>query len=97
MQEKRLTIVSLSKYLDVAANTITGWKTRNDIPPSQYILSISEYLGVSLDYLFTGDEAGGNLDESTKELVDVYSKLDLQSKSIVLAKAIEELRRLEDR
>lgn len=47
----------LCELLNIRSSTISTWKTRNTNPPAEYMPAIASFLGVSLDYLITGEEA----------------------------------------
>ena len=57
MDDKRLTQRELSKKLDIAQSTISSWKNNNTSPPTELLLPISEFLGVSIEYLLSGQES----------------------------------------
>lgn len=56
MDDKRLTQRELSKKLDIAQSTISSWKNNNTSPPPEMLISISEFLGVTVEYLLSGRE-----------------------------------------
>ena len=43
--------------LDISTSTMSTWKARTNDPPAKYMKTIADFLGVSLDYLLTGQEA----------------------------------------
>jgi bacteriophage CI repressor helix-turn-helix domain len=49
--------VDLCDHLQIRTSTMSTWKTRNSDPPAKYIKPISDFLGVSVHYLLTGEEA----------------------------------------
>lgn len=53
--DKRAT--ELCDYLGIRTSTMSTWKTRNSDPPAKYIKPIADFLGVSVHYLLTGEEA----------------------------------------
>ena len=57
MDDKRLTQRELSKKLDIAQSTISSWKNNNTSPPPEMLISISEFLGVTVEYLLSGRES----------------------------------------
>lgn len=46
----------LCKILGITQSTFSTWKTRHKNPPAEYMKKIADYLGVSLEYLMTGEE-----------------------------------------
>ena len=54
MDDKRLTQKELSDKLNVAQSTISSWKSNNTSPPPEMLISISEFLGVSVEFLLSG-------------------------------------------
>lgn len=56
LKEKDKLAVDLCKVLDIQTSTMSTWKTRNSDPPAKYMKPIADFLGVSLDYLLTGQD-----------------------------------------
>ncbi len=56
MFKKGLSQKELSQYTKIPTSTISTWKKRNTAPDADYIPLIAEFLGVSIEYLFTGEE-----------------------------------------
>ena len=50
--ERKLRQNSLAKIMDVSGNTIYAWETDKQEPSMAALLKLSEFFGVSLDYLF---------------------------------------------
>lgn len=46
----------LANYLHTGASTINGWKSENRNPSSDMIIPICEFLGVTCEFLLTGEE-----------------------------------------
>ncbi len=46
----------LAEYLDVSSGQISTWKRRGSDIPAKYIIPISEFFGVSVMYLLTGQD-----------------------------------------
>ena len=61
----------LCDRLGIRTSTMSTWKTRNSDPPAKYIKPIADFLGVSVHYLLTGEEATAEEDE----LLDLYRAL----------------------
>lgn len=49
----------LCKHIGINQNNFTNWKRRGTEPPAALLPLIAEFLGVSVDYLITGEEKGG--------------------------------------
>ena len=47
----------LCDRLGIRTSTMSTWKTRNSDPPAKYIKPIADFLGVSVHYLLTGEQA----------------------------------------
>lgn len=67
----------LCKKLDISTSTMSTWKSRNSDPPAKYMKTIADFLGVSLDYLLTGQEAPARKTTSPEEdeLLELYRAL----------------------
>jgi len=88
----------LAEILGITPATISGWKTSKSKPSVDNLMTIAEKFEVSLDWLLLGKEALSPIQEYSTEALEVaalWDKLDDAGKTIVKAKAIEELRRLE--
>ena len=97
IEEKNLKYSDLADILDISKSVISSWKSRNSDPPARYLVQICDFLGISLVYLLTGHQTSTkSLSEDEKKVLSVYSNLDESGKTIVMAKAIEELRRQEN-
>ncbi len=51
------TAYSLCEKLGIRTSTMSTWKTNTKNPPAKYMKTIADFLGVSLDYLMTGQDA----------------------------------------
>lgn len=56
LDEKDKMAVELCRLLNIQQSTFSSWKTRKKNPPAEYLKTIADFLGVSLDYLITGKE-----------------------------------------
>lgn len=78
IQEKHLNQRTVSKALGIPYTTLNGWKDDNRNPSCNYIIPICEYLGVTPQYLLTGEEnvnADFTLSPDEKKLVAYYRQL----------------------
>lgn len=87
----------LAKLLGVSTGQTTSWRQRNCDPPVKYLPQICEYLGVSIAFLVTGEEAkvdlANVLAEDEAVLLERYRSLDADGREIVRATALQEQRR----
>lgn len=78
----------LARYLEIRPTTVTEWDTKGKKPSVEYIYRISEFLGVSTDYLLTGKEfSGQSLTENEKELLENFNKLTERQQLKLIVKA----------
>lgn len=78
----------LAAYLGVSAASVTGW-ARGSYPSSQYVIKISEFLGVSVEYLLTGEEkedadAIRGISDDALKVARLWDELDVPGKAIIL-------------
>ena len=62
LTQRNLRQKDLAEYLETSASTINGWRLKNRNPSSDMIIPICEFLGVTPEYLLTGEEK--NTDKS---------------------------------
>ena len=67
----------LCDRLGIRTSTMSTWKTRNSDPPAKYIKPIADFLGVSVHYLLTGEEAPARKLTTAEEdeLLELYRAL----------------------
>lgn len=56
LEEKSLKAADLCRALDISTSTMTNWKNRGTDPPAKMVIPICEFLGVSCEYLLSGEE-----------------------------------------
>jgi len=90
MREKGITQKQIADKLGIAQGTVAGWKQRNCPPPINYISDISDILGVSIDYLVTGNikPMTYKLDSSEQYLVRLFRCSTEENKKTILNVAI---------
>ena len=54
LKEENLQQKELAIYLGIAPSTLNGWLKLGRSIPSEYLIRISEFLGVSVEYLLNG-------------------------------------------
>lgn len=87
LDKKDKMAADLCKFLDIQSSTMSTWKTRKKDPPAKYMKKISIFLGVTLEWLLTGEELEqtlpiGNheLSEDENDLLALYRKLPERKK-----------------
>ena len=97
LDKQNKTAKDLGKFIGVNASSISAWKNEGSFPSSKYIIGISEFFNVSIEYLFTGIEDPNHisLSESQQELIDTYDQLDRRGQHRVHTIIYEELDRIE--
>ena len=48
---------TLAEELNINVTTVSGWENNKSMPRSELLARLSEILGISIDYLFFGDDA----------------------------------------
>lgn len=93
LERKGLTAYGLCKVLGITGTVTTNWKQRNTDPPAKYIVPICEYLGCSVEYLLTGQEAekapAPGLTENGREMLELYDQLPEREQLILLGRLQE--------
>nr|DAP14985.1 MAG TPA: helix-turn-helix domain protein [Caudoviricetes sp.] len=93
LDERGLSASGLCKVLGVGTNQTTNWKQRNTDPPAKYIVLICEYLGCSLEYLLTGQEAEKapvpGMSENGREMLELYERLPEREQLLLLGRLQE--------
>lgn len=75
MKAKKITQGDLANALKITQSSITNWKTRGTTPPMEYLPIICEVLGVSWEYLVTGEETVQHFTSEEKYLVEQFRKV----------------------
>lgn len=71
------------KKLKISTSKLTAWKN-GSMPNSEFLIPISEFLGVSIDYLLTGKEYSTNeLDEIETKLISDFRSLSQQGQDYI--------------
>ena len=74
LSEKHLKVTEMFKVCGLKGSTYYSWIDRDSYPSSEYIKPIADFLGVSSDYLLSGEEDEYYLDPATKELANLLNE-----------------------
>lgn len=85
----------LAKHIGVRQATVSSWRQQRATPSTEMLQSISEFLGVSIDYIVTGQYYrttslsldDGQLSDIVCELVRICDTLDMRRKNALLTYA----------
>lgn len=79
MEQKKLTIAKAAKIASCSVSTISDWRSGSSPGDYSAVKKLATYLGVSLDYILTGDAGDLKdnpiLDNSIENLVEVGDML----------------------
>lgn len=95
LDNSKLTQKELSKYISVASSTLNNWIKLGRSIPSEYIIPICEFFGVTVDYLLTGTETKHSpvpetkteqaMSDTSKELLEVFESLPMRERVKLLS------------
>ena len=88
LSQKNIAQKDFANNIDVNEKTVSAWKRNNSLPPADKLSNISDYLGISLDYLITGQEKSSpNLSADEQELISYYKALPEKEKIRLISRA----------
>lgn len=73
LSEKHLKVTEMFKVCGLKGSTYYSWIDRDSYPSSEYIKPIADYLGVSPNYLLSGEKDEYYLDPATKEMANMLN------------------------
>ena len=85
----------LYKSCNIPQSTFSSWTQSNSSSiPSEYVVSLARFFGITCDELLTGIKPMTELTEVQQRLIEGFDKLDWDGQQIVLATMISEKRRM---
>ena len=84
LSQRNITQEDFANNIDVNEKTVSAWKKNNSLPPADKLSNISDCLGVSLDFLLTGEEKKPSLSEDKVRLLELYDMLTDMEKGEIL-------------
>ena len=95
LEQQKRTAKELGSFIGVRPSSISAWKTEGSFPSSKYIIRISEFFNVPIEYLFTGQANDhSNLSKQEYELLETYNQLDSRGQHSVHMAIYKELDRM---
>lgn len=78
LQEKGITSYKVAKSTGISQTTFSDWKRGRSTPKSDNMKKIADYLGVTVDYIMTGEESETAAESPVKTTSerDVAKKID---------------------
>ena len=73
LEKQNIKPIRLCEHLGISTALLSTWKKRGTEPKAKYIKPIAEFLGVSENYLLTGEEDGPYY--SDKETDELYNEM----------------------
>lgn len=93
LAQKGLRQKDLGEKIGVARSTINNWLSLNRDIPAQYVIPISEFLGISVfDLLGQAEKASSSFSKPSKdeaEALALYKRLGKESRIVAKGKMIE--------
>ena len=93
MEEKKISQGKLAKEIGIAQPTIGHWKSRGTTPPMEYLPQICEVLGISWEYLVTGENRQPQYTADEQRLISEYRNCNEVGKGRIREYA-QEMRKL---
>ena len=84
LSQRNITQKDFANNIDVNEKTVSAWKKNNSLPPADKLSNISDCLGISLDFLLTGEEKKPSLSEDKVRLLEMYDMLTDMEKGEIL-------------
>ena len=82
MKQKNISNSAIAEHLGISVSQISNWKSGNNTSYLKYISQISEFLGVSADYLLGTEQKEKSLSEKDKlieKITIVLKNADLET------------------
>ena len=96
LAQKKISQKEFAKRIEVNEKTVSAWKKNNSLPPADKISKISDCLGVTVNYLLTGEEEKPVIQQSQnfqqinsreKELLEYFRELSNEEQIRLIARA----------
>lgn len=92
LSQKKISQKEFALQIGLNEKTVSAWKKNNSLPPADKLFEISNYLGLSLNYLLTGKEP--ELSDKQQQLLSLFNQLSDENQ-IKIVERIETLLELQ--
>lgn len=89
MKEKKITQEQLANALNTSQSVVAGWKNRGTIPSIEHLPIICKILGVSWEYLVTGEETKVYYTDDEKYIISLFRRTNKKGQKRVIETAEE--------
>lgn len=103
LEEKGKTQAELARFLNTKQSTVSGWINAGRVPSSDVLLPICEFFDITPNRLLGGSSTQGDnksspsdFSEDELKVISLWRKLDDDGRTLVMARLIEESRRVKD-
>ena len=87
LQKKGYKAADLARHIGTSSGNVSDWKSKNVNPAADKIALISEFLGVSVDFILTGEEKSSpSLRDDELELLRYHNALPELERGKILAR-----------
>ena len=78
LKEKNKLKAHLCAELGVGTAQASAWERNGTDPPAKYLVQIANFLGVSLEYLLTGEDTSARLTPLEAEVMSLFRQLPIE-------------------
>lgn len=106
LQSRDITAYQMSKDTGISQGMISHWKSGKRLPAANHLLTIASYLGVSVEYLLTGDDSAPSpapapvvpvvpaISETGKVMLSLFEQLPREDQLILIGRLMERVERM---
>lgn len=94
LDAKRMSAIDMCKTCGISSGNVSDWKSGRSAPSATKLIAIADYFGVSVDYLMGRSSETILETDDERELLKIYKSADREGKTMILAAALTEKRRM---
>lgn len=96
LDEKRMSANDMCKSCGISSGNVSDWKSGRSSPSAEKYCLMADFFYVSVDYLMGRDELPKADTPDAQELLRIFNSADREGKTIILATAFKEKRRMQN-